>query len=1200
MDAAAPLPAIVPGLYAIAPASDAAGEASPAYAYYLTAADASPSDTITLQSIWDDPALAGWYLFLNCPVAAASAPAFVAASRRSLPPLSTSVPSPRTLVWLDQPDPAAVVAFLPLYQLSAGGPRTPINRRAGAYPFSWAPLSLTIATGTAVVFDAASSTLVLTTKTATNGTIQLFPPGTPSNWYAWYPEDDFAWAVTLPLGGASSGAFQTRLGLDFGTLLAGFGCSIRFAQEGGGATNILDYPFYAPQQPGQTVAGFLIALHPLFPTDAARTGMAFDFGGASPPNPYQTAAATLSAGFLLTTTGGTITLAPVQGLGLPGSLAGSPALAAPGFAFCTTPDLGSSPGATQLYLAPVGTYRVEAIDQPAGSPAPAGPARWMCGLTGLEYLEIEPGDLVALQSPFPARLVDDPAGTAALDDGCTTAWFSFPVAPGGRCYFGQPSASVYFGSVASGDYAAPVDSLLAMPAEPCLFPLAPYGGLAATDSSPAGDLYAAFEARALAGTRHASLTAGSPGPLFLPSARALRATAAAKPATAETKQGFVVTLNDDGSWASVALALSPENPQQILGLTGAGSPSIVPKAIAGELLRDELFLVVSDASALGPFANEIALAGFTFRLDVGTIGPVDENATILIFKYNTKDTLRQLATSSGLWAARDVFVRDLAGTRAQIAVAIATADAGSHPATSANSFGVDSPPADDPFANFRAILDDAGWTGLIALNCAIDGNAMPSDLQMLLGGIDGTLRAHHFGISGNRVEVVDGAAAIARSSLFGVIAYPSSTQPAPPYDATDAFAYELELLTAVFFNSILQDLKTRVGLTVNALFGRAVQLTGGPASPVASPQNTLSIAGRYQLQDGIAVVTFTSDEAFVYDVPVPDGTSRVLRRVVFDRAALVPVASGPVASPVAGSPEPTDVKARFTLDGAIWFSPAPFEQAPKLDLFSFGVEPASAVTNGLAFSGLAVDIAFTLGPDGGIIGKRSVSGDLSAISVAPSAAAIRPNSLLASLPLQLSKLAAPQGGFTAVSIGASPVHVLQLEPSSQAGSQPVVSPVTGPAPPPPNVTVAPQFGLEFDMPLGSLGLLSSATVGLMAKLVIGWGASRLVPETDAAAVLVQLPQVFAGYGGFQLQGILKTVFGDANLLMVELEDGSPVYAVLFNNVQLSILGKSFPSGLVVDFLIFAGAQGQTAAGNDNNLAWFLGAVGAGASPSGAS
>jgi hypothetical protein len=47
--------------------------------------------------------------------------------------------------------------------------------------------------------------------------------------------------------------------------------------------------------------------------------------------------------------------------------------------------------------------------------------------------------------------------------------------------------------------------------------------------------------------------------------------------------------------------------------------------------------------------------------------------------------------------------------------------------------------------------------------------------------------------------------------------------------------------------------------------------------------------------------------------------------------------------------------------------------------------------------------------------------------------------------------------------------------------------------------------------------------------------------------------------------------------------------VLFNNIQLSVLGYGFPPGVVIDFLIFAGAAGSGASTNDTNLAWFLGA-----------
>jgi hypothetical protein len=88
---------------------------------------------------------------------------------------------------------------------------------------------------------------------------------------------------------------------------------------------------------------------------------------------------------------------------------------------------------------------------------------------------------------------------------------------------------------------------------------------------------------------------------------------------------------------------------------------------------------------------------------------------------------------------------------------------------------------------------------------------------------------------------------------------------------------------------------------------------------------------------------------------------------------------------------------------------------------------------------------------------------------------------------------------------------------------------------------------------------------------------------------VQLPQLGGGYGSFELQGILKTVFGDANLMRVDLDDGRVVYAILFNNIALSVFGFTFPPGVMIDFMLFAGTPESGQPGNANNLAWFVSA-----------
>lgn len=1191
------LPRIVPGLYQIAVPPPGANAGSPgvpdAYAYFLTQADTSPAPTITLDTIWSDLDLAGWYVFLTAPIAGTDAAALVNSARSGqLPALYAGGINPRTLVWLDEVSPISVVAYLPLYQIGMSTDpliRTPAQRRKGTpYTFDWTPLTMNIASSVNVGYSSTDAALIMTTIGNTR-LITLLSGGAPGGWYDFYPEDGYSWALGLALGGDSVGGFRTRLGLDFQTLVTDFGCGMRYGVDhGADGVAALDFPLYALPSSPQTAPGFILHLHPLLPVTPQHTRFSLDFGDASPVNAYQAAAATLRASSYLTTTGRSITLAPCS----PQHSAGIDA--PPGFAFCVNPPTASSPGADGLYLAPLGLHRVTAIDTVAGS-SDIHAAQWMCGLSGLEYLDLHVADLLAFEPGMPAFMPFEPSQDAALDHTCTTAWLRYPVTPATPGYFGQPSASVYFGSVVDGAFAQPVQARLAtLSAAATPFPMPPYGLTGSNgqggQNASLGASIARLEAGALTGLRHARLTSASPGPIFGPSASLLEAHDATLTPTAETPQGFLVRLNtgaDAGSWKEVEFAQSPDQPGQRLALCGGGSPGIVPKAIATQLMQDQLFMVISDASALGSFANEIAIEGFNFRLAVGSGGVVDDSSTILIFKYNSKMALQDLALNPGLWAASDVFVTDAANTLDQIRRALAAA-APSSPSVA----GGDGTKA-DPFAHFRSIAADPGWTGLIALNCEIDGNGMPLDLQMLLGGIDGQLFAHHFGVQSNRLTHSDGYASIDESSLFGVISYPSKEHPKPPPDTQDDFAYVLEQLTVVLLNSNILDFTAMVGLTVNRLFGRSVTLMPANGSP---PDNTLSIPGHYQLQDGIATVTFVSGHPFCYQFPALNGAARVLQQVLFNSAALTPV-SGGAASPSLSGDAAQQVRSRFSLAGAMWFNSAPFAGAAGFDLFSFGTAPLTAIGNGLAFDGLAVDIVTTLDASGGA-GSTTVSGDLSAFSCSATRQAIRHSSLLAGMPLQLSRFISVEQGYSAASRGATAVHVLQLEPSEAASaSSPFLgagSPQLSAASTAPNVTQTPQYGLEFDLPLGSLGALSNASVGLMAKLVIGWGASSLVPDTDAAAVMVQLPQAFAGYGSFQLQGILKTVFGAANLLMVELDDGSTTYALLFNNVQLSVMGYNFPAGRVIDFLLFAGgASADGVVGDDKssrNVAWFLGSA----------
>jgi hypothetical protein len=116
-------------------------------------------------------------------------------------------------------------------------------------------------------------------------------------------------------------------------------------------------------------------------------------------------------------------------------------------------------------------------------------------------------------------------------------------------------------------------------------------------------------------------------------------------------------------------------------------------------------------------------------------------------------------------------------------------------------------------------------------------------------------------------------------------------------------------------------------------------------------------------------------------------------------------------------------------------------------------------------------------------------------------------------------------------------------------------------------TPTPHFAVTFDLPLGSLGGLSDVHASLDTSLILGWGPNPATPDDDAAAVLIKLPFASVGYGGFNLQGVLKTVFGDANLMQVKTVANEP-YVILFNNVQLSVFGFKLPPHVLSDLILF--------------------------------
>lgn len=1215
------------GLYRVEPLS----ATQETFAYYLLFDPSSPPETLTLDETWNDPWLAGWYIFLPSEIPSERAAWFAGQASQLLPSLAPSPQTKWAIIWLTGIEDCATPASSLVVQQSGTDQRSPV----APTPFLWANVSLELETQINVQLDTADGIFSFTSAVSLKTSIQLYGDGQSLNdFYLIYggSGDGSGWQINVPLAGGSAGALCFTLAMDWGKLCQVFGCGFNyFYPAAGGYANIF-YPLFAPKDPNASnqpaFLGLNICLHPLYPDDAAQTHFAFDLAG---PTQYAQNCRALVSNYFQTVSGASLQLVPTQPDALtPQALSspdGSPARAGQvptGFAFCKAPSGGSplaSPPDYAYYLAPVGIFTLTSVT-PSPSGAGGSPAtddvQLMCGLFAQEFLQVQVGDLIGFASDQPAWAPgftgagsDQPPSSSAaeaLTPDFTTSWVRYPVGDleNLRGYFGQPSASVFYAPLAGQGYPAAVNSLLSTFPQPVTFPVAPYGGIY-QQSTPlqqiqynvtvSPDVFRAFESSVLSNVRHAALATSEAGPTFLsqgalPRGNPLHLMMAAEggPSTAPsalTPQGLIVRLNPAGTWNRVLLAKSPDadHADNYLELAPPPQTDLINPSLSNVLLRNQLFLVVTNAAALGTFADELFLCGFNFRLDV------DVEETILIFKYNTSASLKDLVSQTSLWAESATFV---GGSPSDVEAAQAAL------LDSINYAEAESGASGDPFGYFNGtIASDPSWTGILAMHCAIDGNNMPPDLAMLLGGISGQLRAHHFGVETNRVQQVGGSPdtgpptfELQESSLFGVIFYQEPAgaggDPGPSGQAAD-FDYEVVTLTVVFSNSSITQFIAKVGLTIYNLFGRAVRLVSEGGATSSPSGHTLVISGQYQRQDGVGTLSFVTDEPIVYDFPIPPNSNRVLDRIVFRQASLAPVNAGAQASPS------NLVRADFSLGGQLWFNADPFPGSGGLDIFSYGTSGAQAT--GMAFTGLVVAISFQLDQTGTMVpGSKVLALQPSLLSFTPAAAAIRPQSLLYSLPLQLSRFWYSPGGLTAAQLGASPIHVLQLEGDNSAGSPP---PTTGKYP---YVTAAPQYALEYDLPLGTLGSLSSVHGGLMAKLLLAWGPSPVVPDADAAAVLVQLPEAMAGFGGFNLQGILKTTFGDANLLKVDLaEGGSPgantVYAILFNNIQLSIFGYSFPPGVLIDFAVFAGKPEQHQSTNTSNIAWFLAAMQQGGSPS---
>ncbi|MFA8329546.1 hypothetical protein ACEPT7_31900 [Burkholderia ubonensis] len=1147
-------------------------------AFLLLPADSSsPPRALSVAQAWQQ---AGLFLFSLQPLP--PAPQRIAQALKLTPPYGTT----RGIAWITSASPESWASVsVPLLYVSPGSGQ--VAGANGTLPFGNVELVFPSGTQWTLQADAAQAFLQGNGIALLRGDGQ----GTPVQ-----PDD---YKVALSFAPPAPGALTFTAQWDPYNLFGLFADDPQSAGHQGGELRYfypdahaasgfgqLRYPVLpALPDSGWPLLAFDCEMDPLAPLDGARTRFTFQ------PQALDELASPVG----LTVAGAPVTLAPSAPQN--GARAGLYPAARPGPA-----------NTTAAYLAPVGPFTLT---------VPGGEAKMLCGTIGTEYLRVATGDILEFLPSMPACSASFGAGTAVraarpagaaarvlLDGPFGTSWVRFRSggAAATRGYYAQPGASVNFSRGAldaqmryPAAVSARVSTLELHDADggPTAFPLVPYGGVFALADGTVQDgaILADYEKQVIACARGGLIRGDAPAPPVFVGAQ----DAPLPGVRTSTPQGLLVQLNDApsrmspnhaaeaaapapaaGTWRSLVLA---RNAEQFLSFDAAPATGVVDARLASTLMREQLFLVLNDWARFPDITRTMSVAGFNFEF-APLPGAGDARRTVLVFKYATTLSLADLIHTPESWPDVDYFI----GAPPEVAAAQATLIDALKIADDARK------DRDDPFADFRVLMADPAWTGMLAFNAPINGNGMPNDLQILFAGIDGQLVAHHFGVQANRISHDAGdQPQISESSMVGVIYYhapanderprghalPHAGDPAPDY------GFAVEELAVTISKSVVTQFRCRVAMTIRKLFGREVTLVGANAADDVPP-DTVVVAGHYQRRGEVGTVTFDGSQhgTFLFN---PDGSRiRVIESFGVTGASLVPLAAKD--APAEAAPEST-ICSRFALSGALAFAANPFPGVRGLDLFSYGVErdgPGGA-TAGIELGGLSFRITCHLDAFGKRIAPPVIEPDFSGLLAADNRAAQRESALVRMLPLKLQAILHDERGIDVKSLGALPVQVPAL-----AGVA-VTVPGGGGVEPMPSqtayVTSRPQYALQFALPLGSLGALADAHASLDASLIVAWGASTFTPDDDGVALFVQMPQVTAGAFGFSLQGLLKTTFTQANLGLVNAKAG-PAYVLLFNNVALSVFGITLPPKVLTDFILFADASNPAG----GNLGWSLAAT----------
>ena len=1113
--------------------------------YFLLTAGKKAKDPLTLKQIWDNAGrYAGVFIFVGEPIE--DIDDFVVAVRDFVAGWSGTNPR---ILWFSDPrlDPldGSVLGI------------TPSGVTTGPDTFSLRNISLTVDNSLeASLFDEDGIQIKPTDEHRVF--LQAEADGV---------EYDVPGGVIVPMCGEGSGTFQFRIDFER-SVLFNFGGDVRYFSPGADPEALISrrYPVFDLGTQAAAIP-FDGQLDPLRADTKTGTRTRFSFGDLPKERAYEA--------YFRTNTGRQVLLTPRPEARL--MLA----------SFSIPPEDGVAEG---YYLTPAGPFRLDFEANAPGATAGSAAERLMTGSLGTEFVRADAGDTLefvpdqAAYAPvFP--LVKGGIEASLLDPKLRTSWVTVrPAAENNDFgYYSQPESAAYYGQGdGAGNLFLDALGVRISAIEGAAFPGVPYTGVKTSPNgggdtiNPGIDLAAFedFERQILNPSRRLAVPRNPNGPVFVADSPARAAASGARQGfvvrteddkpTGLTPQGLVAELNDgsgeaaEGTWNTLILAKDASGKGRDLTFAPPEGDPTLAQPLADALMRNDLFLVISrdktvpwtdgeEVSNIGIFQSQATIGDFTLNLAPASQAGV--TAGVVLFKFRTDKSVLDLAADVQSWTEpRNFNDEDPDGFPIQ-----------RYLVDYLNANG------DPRLAHFKKVVNSPGWTGILVLNFGIGGDDLPFQMQGLVGGLREPLQGHHFGIETSQIDPT--TATIEESSLFGLIQYPPITPSRKSLQRIEPLelpaTYSVEELAVVFANSAIDDFSCRVHLTINELFGRAVELRDRDPK---LPDNTFEILGTYQDHGGQSTFTFTceDDNLFATVVEPDTAVARVLSRVSITQAEFVTLSAEK-------QDDKTEIAARFTLQGGLAFNP----DALALDLFSFGAEEAGG--DDLAFTNTALDVSFAIPRESNenlllVFNPSEMTFD---VGRKPTP---RAGSLVASLPLTLSGFKYSEEGLTKSDLGASPVGSPQL--LNDADETPTYAEYPA---------SLPKYALDFVLPMGTLGALSSVGVSFDARLMLAWGESETVPENDAAALFVQLPAVTPGIKGMSLQGVISVGYGDATLakLATKTAQGGELeaYTILFNNVALKLVGFTLPPGVMLDFILFAPPTAKDP--SLGNLGWYL-------------